>query len=63
MTEVGFVTMGRAGEARDVRTIGVGMLGYAFMGRRRSRRAWSRSPARRRTRSRRPRRATASSAV
>jgi predicted dehydrogenase len=29
---VGFVTMGRADAAADVRTIGVGMLGYAFMG-------------------------------
>jgi predicted dehydrogenase len=34
MTEekVGFVTMGQAAEAGEVRTIGVGMLGYAFMG-------------------------------
>ena len=35
MTEerrVGFVTMGEAAGAADVRTIGVGMLGYAFMG-------------------------------
>jgi predicted dehydrogenase len=31
-TRVGFVTMGRAAEASDVRTIGIGMLGYAFMG-------------------------------
>ncbi|HEX2111373.1 MAG TPA: Gfo/Idh/MocA family oxidoreductase [Gaiellaceae bacterium] len=31
-TKVGFVTMGRATEASDVRTIGIGMLGYAFMG-------------------------------
>ena len=30
--EVGFVTMGRASGAEDARTIGVGMLGYAFMG-------------------------------
>ena len=30
--QVGFVTMGRAAEAADIRTIGVGMLGYAFMG-------------------------------
>jgi predicted dehydrogenase len=30
--EVGFVTMGRAGGQADVRTIGIGMLGYAFMG-------------------------------
>jgi predicted dehydrogenase len=29
---VGFVTMGQAAGAVDVRTIGVGMLGYAFMG-------------------------------
>src|SRR6186713_2078627 len=30
--EVGFVTMGRTAGAEDARTIGVGMLGYAFMG-------------------------------
>jgi predicted dehydrogenase len=30
--KVGFVTMGQAGAAADVDTIGVGMLGYAFMG-------------------------------
>jgi predicted dehydrogenase len=30
--KVGFVTMGAAGGAGDVDTIGVGMLGYAFMG-------------------------------
>jgi predicted dehydrogenase len=30
--EVGFVTMGRATPGADVREIGVGMLGYAFMG-------------------------------
>ena len=30
--QVGFVTMGRAVEAAETRTIGVGMLGYAFMG-------------------------------
>jgi predicted dehydrogenase len=30
--EVGFVTMGRAGGPAEVREIGVGMLGYAFMG-------------------------------
>src|SRR5918996_5809991 len=30
--EVGFVTMGRASGAEETRTIGVGMLGYAFMG-------------------------------
>jgi predicted dehydrogenase len=32
MSEVGFATMGRAGAAEDVQPIGVGMLGYAFMG-------------------------------
>jgi predicted dehydrogenase len=31
-SEVGFLTMGRAGGAGDLREIGVGMLGYAFMG-------------------------------
>src|SRR6266508_6520081 len=30
--DVGFVTMGRASGAEEARTIGVGMLGYAFMG-------------------------------
>ena len=30
--QVGFVTMGQAAEAADIRAIGVGMLGYAFMG-------------------------------
>jgi predicted dehydrogenase len=30
--EVGFVTMGRAGGAAEIEEIGVGMLGYAFMG-------------------------------
>ncbi len=30
--QVGFVTMGQARGQSDVRTIGVGMLGYAFMG-------------------------------
>jgi len=30
--EVGFMTMGRAGEGGEAREIGVGMLGYAFMG-------------------------------
>jgi predicted dehydrogenase len=30
--KVGFVTMGQSAEAGDIRTIGVGMLGYAFMG-------------------------------
>ena len=29
---VGFATMGQAASAGDVRTIGIGMLGYAFMG-------------------------------
>lgn len=28
----GFVTMGEAGEEREVPTLGIGMLGYAFMG-------------------------------
>ncbi|HEY4026649.1 MAG TPA: Gfo/Idh/MocA family oxidoreductase [Candidatus Dormibacteraeota bacterium] len=32
MSEVGFVTMGSAASAGDVPEIGVGMLGYAFMG-------------------------------
>src|SRR5919109_850133 len=32
MSEVGFVTMGKAAGAVEVRPIGVGMLGYAFMG-------------------------------
>src|SRR5688500_12920933 len=32
MSEVGFVTMGKAGGADEVKPIGVGMLGYAFMG-------------------------------
>ena len=32
MSEVGFVTMGRAAGDQDVKPIGVGMLGYAFMG-------------------------------
>ncbi len=32
MSEVGFMTMGRAGGADEVRPIGVGLLGYAFMG-------------------------------
>jgi predicted dehydrogenase len=30
--QVGFVTMGQAGEAADIPPIGIGMLGYAFMG-------------------------------
>ena len=29
---VGFVTMGAGGEGGDAEPIGVGMLGYAFMG-------------------------------
>jgi predicted dehydrogenase len=32
MSEVGFVTMGQTGASGDVKPIGVGMLGYAFMG-------------------------------
>ena len=32
MSEVGFVTMGKAAGGGEIRTIGVGMLGYAFMG-------------------------------
>jgi predicted dehydrogenase len=32
VSEIGFQTMGRAPESGDARTIGVGMLGYAFMG-------------------------------
>ena len=32
MSDVGFVTMGAAGSAGDIPEIGVGMLGYAFMG-------------------------------
>jgi predicted dehydrogenase len=32
MSEVGFVTMGKAGGGGDLKPIGVGMLGYAFMG-------------------------------
>jgi predicted dehydrogenase len=32
MSEVGFMTMGRGGAGEDVPAIGVGMLGYAFMG-------------------------------
>ena len=30
-TEVGFLTMGRAGGPTELQTIGIGMLGYAFM--------------------------------
>jgi predicted dehydrogenase len=32
MSEVGFMTMGRGGGDREIQPIGVGMLGYAFMG-------------------------------
>jgi predicted dehydrogenase len=32
MSEVGFMTMGHAGGGEDIPPIGVGMLGYAFMG-------------------------------
>ena len=32
MSEVGFVTMGKATSGAEVRPIGIGMLGYAFMG-------------------------------
>jgi predicted dehydrogenase len=32
MSEVGFVTMGKAASGGEVRPIGIGMLGYAFMG-------------------------------
>src|SRR5918999_2739432 len=32
MSEVGFVTMGRSAGEAEVKPIGVGMLGYAFMG-------------------------------
>ena len=32
MTEVGFVTMGKAAGGAEVKPIGIGMLGYAFMG-------------------------------
>src|SRR5689334_2759169 len=32
MSEVGFMTMGRGGGDDEVAPIGVGMLGYAFMG-------------------------------
>src|ERR687894_297568 len=32
MSEVGFVTMGKTSGGADVQPIGVGMLGYAFMG-------------------------------
>jgi predicted dehydrogenase len=32
MGEVGFATMGRVGSAEEIPPIGVGMLGYAFMG-------------------------------
>ena len=32
MSEVGFLTMGKTSGAKEVKPIGVGMLGYAFMG-------------------------------
>ena len=32
MSEVGFVTMGKARGGGEVKPIGIGMLGYAFMG-------------------------------
>jgi predicted dehydrogenase len=32
MSEVGFVTMGKASSGAEVKPIGIGMLGYAFMG-------------------------------
>ena len=32
MSEVGFVTMGKTAAGGEVRPIGIGMLGYAFMG-------------------------------
>jgi predicted dehydrogenase len=32
MSEVGFMTMGKAASGGEVRPIGIGMLGYAFMG-------------------------------
>ena len=32
MSEVGFVTMGKAASGAEVKPIGIGMLGYAFMG-------------------------------
>src|ERR671929_239991 len=32
MSEVGFVTMGKTAGAAEVKPIGIGMLGYAFMG-------------------------------
>ncbi len=32
MSEVGFVTMGKAASGGEVKPIGIGMLGYAFMG-------------------------------
>jgi predicted dehydrogenase len=32
MSEVGFTTMGQAGGGEEIQAIGVGMLGYAFMG-------------------------------
>src|SRR5918992_1124884 len=32
MSDVGFVTMGKTSGAEEVKPIGIGMLGYAFMG-------------------------------
>ena len=32
MSKVGFVTMGESAGGEDIPTIGVGMLGYGFMG-------------------------------
>src|ERR1051325_8565111 len=32
MSEVGFMTMGKTASGGEVRPIGIGMLGYAFMG-------------------------------
>src|SRR5918996_1203525 len=32
MSEVGFVTMGKTSGVEEVKPIGIGMLGYAFMG-------------------------------
>ena len=43
MSEVGFVTMGKPAAAADGPPIGVGMLGYAFMGKAHSN-AYRRSP-------------------
>ena len=76
--KVGFVTMGAAGGGAEVETIGIGMLGYAFMGKAHSNayktlsymawpppscRSWWRSPGETRRRCRRRPRATASRAT